>query len=114
MVTADGTTMFSNVQEGRAALENAGYKGTPTTQTAENGTTHQLPYKRPNGSKGTYTARLMDGQPGDATGLKGPRVVTTRQPKGKDYVMPNGQDLPSGTLKPDRKGLGHTHLPETK
>jgi len=67
-VGSPGVTIPGNPAGARAALEEAGYKGTPSTKRSEAGSIHTLP-----GKDGKMNVRVMDG-----SNAHPPRAVTTR------------------------------------
>jgi RHS repeat-associated protein len=83
----------------RAALENAGYKGTPTQKTSESGTIHTVP-----GKDGKMDVRVMDGGSNHP-----PRAVTTREGT-NDPVRPDGSRFKNNESKQERRDCSHIKL----
>jgi hypothetical protein len=98
-VGTPGVTIPGNPAGARAALEEAGYKGTPSTKTSEAGTIHTLP-----GKDGKMDVRVMDG-----SNAHPPRAVTTRAGT-NDPVRQDGSKFKNNESKQERQSCSHTKL----
>jgi ABC-type transport system substrate-binding protein len=98
-VGSPGVTIPGNPAGARAALEEAGYKGTPSTKTSEAGTIHTLP-----GKDGKMNVRVMDG-----SNAHPPRAVTTRAGT-NDPVRADGSKFKNNESKQERRSCSHIKL----
>jgi len=57
---------------------------------------------------GPRTIRVMEGS-SNSNSYNGPRTVITEEGKDRVYTLPNGQRIPNGTSKNDRRRHGHIH-----
>ena len=105
VVDSNSTAVRNSAGGARKDLENAGFSGTSTTETLENGTMHRgLP-----GKDGPMDVRVMDGQTNGGP-LKGPRVRTTRAGHPNDGVRTDGSKFRNNESKSQRLQESHIHI----
>jgi RHS repeat-associated protein len=95
IVDSKGIASRATARGVRSDLEEAGFKGRPTTQTAERGTIHRV---------GGTDVRVMEGSVHHP-----PRAVTTRAGT-NDPVSLSGRQFPNGTPKAVRRDESHREL----
>ncbi|RCL89477.1 RHS repeat-associated core domain-containing protein [Hyphomonas sp.] len=105
---ARGVTSHADPKAVRESLDNAGFGGKATTETAENGTLHPgVP-----GKDGTMDVRVMDGQASGGD-MKGARVVTRREGT-NDPVQTDGSKFRNNESAGQRQQESHIHLEPKK
>ena len=107
IVDTNGTAVRNSASGARKDLEAGGFKGSPTTETLENGTLH----KGVLGRDGLMDVRIMDGQVGGGP-FKGPRIRTTRGGTGNEGVRSDGSIFRNNESKSQRLAESHIHLGE--
>jgi len=105
IVDSNGTAVRNSASGARQDLEAAGFPGTRTTETLENGTIHKgLP-----GKDGPMDVRVMDGQ-ANGGAYKGERVRTTREGHSNDGVRSDGSKFRNNESKYQRLEESHIQL----
>jgi hypothetical protein len=103
IVNSNGTVFSSSANQNRESLNKAGIPSILSKN--GDGTIHTV-----NGiDKRPFFIRIMDGN-NSGKQYSGPRIVTTQDLEGKQYVQSNGLPITGAVSKDERKAIGHTHL----